>query len=159
MNAIITWLGFVTAIVALGYAWGAQRRLDRTERRLDRYNRALFDASDEIRKLREQLETHTLQIDLLSRQARGDDLISAEMTVRQAQMLHPQAQRLMASLGLGGCSSCADDSLGRAAGEHGVDLQRLIAQLHLLVATPTPSALDGLFQKTPNIELELDASS
>ena len=55
MGASISWLALVIGLVAVAYAWKLQQELHTATRRLDRYNRALFDANDELRKVREEM--------------------------------------------------------------------------------------------------------
>jgi hypothetical protein len=49
------------AVLALLYTWRLHKELDRATARLDRYNRALFDAGEELRQLRQQLGEHLPQ--------------------------------------------------------------------------------------------------
>jgi hypothetical protein len=55
------WLSAVAlliAVFALLYAWRLHKELDRATARLDRYNKALFDDGEELRRLRRQLDEH-----------------------------------------------------------------------------------------------------
>ena len=53
---VVSVVALVAALVALGYAWRLHAELDRAAARLDRYNKALFDAGEELRQLRERLD-------------------------------------------------------------------------------------------------------
>jgi hypothetical protein len=55
-------IALLAAAVALLYAWLLQREVDRTAARLDRYNKALFQANDEIRQLREHVVALSAQV-------------------------------------------------------------------------------------------------
>ncbi len=158
MLTIVAWLGLLTAVVALGVAWKLNSELAMASRRLDRYNKALFDANDEIRKLREQLEIETAQLRLAVRQAEGAAVFVPEMTVREVLLAHPQAEQVLAGFHLGGCSHCAvepDDTLAGACREHGVDLPILIGNLNML-AQGQPAHGAPQLVKLPNVALEFE---
>ncbi len=55
MTVWIAWAALVVALGALGYGWKLSYEVAATRRRLDRYNKALFDANDEIARLRDEL--------------------------------------------------------------------------------------------------------
>ncbi|HRW47824.1 MAG TPA: hypothetical protein P5333_09925, partial [Caldilinea sp.] len=109
MATVLSIVALVVALLAMAYAWKLNRELDTARGRLDRYNRALFNAEEAIRTLRADLETaqSELRIELLKRT--GDARFEPTMTVREAQLMHPQAQQILAGYHLGGCSSCAVD--------------------------------------------------
>jgi hypothetical protein len=155
---MIAWLALTLALVALVYAWRLQQELATATRRLDRYNRALFDANDEVRRLNEKLAETTAQLRVELKRTSGSPLFQPTMTVREAGLLHPQALQIMAGLHLGGCSSCAvepDTTLAQACADHGVDLNTLLHNLNLLVAKGNGQLL-GTPQpvKLPNLALE-----
>jgi hybrid cluster-associated redox disulfide protein len=165
---IVAWIALAAAAVALGFVWKLNGELAIATRRLDRYNKALFDANDEIRQLREGLEEETAKLRVALREQQGAPAFTPEMTVREALMVHPQAEQVLASFHLGGCSHCAvepNDRLVDACQEHGVDLQVLVGNLNLLTSTQTStqrSQQDGSgngapqLVKLPNVALEFD---
>ncbi len=155
MMTLLTWLSFLLAIGAIVYAWRQSHTIHTINRRLDRYNRALFDAGDEIRKLSEALETTAAQLRIEIKKNSGKSIFTPEMSVKEAQMAHPQAQQVMERLHLGGCSSCAEDSLAKASHDHGVDTQLLLTSLNKL-ANGEPLKLMDL-PKLPNVQLEIEA--
>lgn len=53
---VLSVVALLAALVALAYAWRLHTELDRAAARLDRYNKALFDAGEELRQLRERLD-------------------------------------------------------------------------------------------------------
>jgi hypothetical protein len=55
MANVLSVAALLGALVALLYAWRLHKELDRVTARLDRYNKALFDAGEELRQLRAQL--------------------------------------------------------------------------------------------------------
>jgi hypothetical protein len=135
-------LSLALAFGALAWAWSLQRETDRLIRRLDRYNKALFDAGDEIRALREELTATSAELRVAVARQTGTLQFTPEMTVREAQLVHPQVQQVLAGFHLGGCSSCAvepDDTLGTVAAGKGVALDQLLGTLNLLV-TPAEAA-------------------
>jgi hypothetical protein len=156
-----TWLGWVALLLGFGalvYAWRLQRELGMMTRRLDRYNKALFEASDELHRLREELAATTAQLRTDIKRNTGQLRFTSEMTVREAQLLHPQATQILASFHLGGCSNCAiepDETLAGVCHSQGQDVNRLLHNLNLLV-----EGADGqerrLWQpvKIPNVEFQ-----
>lgn len=157
MTTVIAWLALAAALAAGLYAWRLSGELATATRRLDRYNKALFDASDEIRRLRAQLEEETARLRVEVRRAQGAVTFVPEMTVREALLLHPQAEQVLASFHLGGCSHCAvepGDTLAAAAAQHGVDLRNLLDTLNLLTAGQNGQTAPRLV-KLPNVALEL----
>lgn len=152
MNSILGWLALLLALGTGIYAWLQSRTIDTINRRLDRYNKALFDASDEIRSLREELESTAAQLRIEIKKQSGQSIFTPEMSVKAAQRAHPQAQQIMASLHLGGCSTCAEDSLAKASHDHGVDLELLLTHLNQLANNATLPLQD--LPKAPNVQLE-----
>jgi hypothetical protein len=55
MVNVVSGVALLAALLALAYAWRLHHELDRATARLDRYNKALFDAGEELRQLRELL--------------------------------------------------------------------------------------------------------
>jgi hybrid cluster-associated redox disulfide protein len=158
MTPLIAWLALAAALAAGLYAWRLSAELATATRRLDRYNKALFDANDELRRLRETLEEETAHLRVELRRSQGATAFAPEMTVREALLLHPQAEQVLASFHLGGCSHCAvepGDTLAAAAAQHGVDLQALLGNLNLLTAGQNGSAAPQPV-KLPNVVLELE---
>lgn len=158
MTTVIAWLALAAALAAGLYAWRLNGELATATRRLDRYNKALFDASDEIRRLREQLAEETARLRVEVRRAQGAVTFVPEMTVREALLLHPQAEQVLASFHLGGCSHCAvepGDTLATAAAQHGVDLRNLLDTLNLLTAGQNGQTAPRLV-RLPNVALELE---
>lgn len=100
MNNLITWLSLLIAAGALLYTWWQSRTIDTINRRLDRYNKALFDVGDEIRELSEKLENTTAQLRIEIKKNSGKSIFTPEMSVKEAQMAHPQAQQVMERLRL-----------------------------------------------------------
>jgi hypothetical protein len=55
MANVLSVVSLLLAGMALLYAWRLHKELDRATARLDRYNKALFDAGEDLRQLRELL--------------------------------------------------------------------------------------------------------
>lgn len=161
MSTVIAWIAVIGALVALGWAWRLSHALATATRRLDRYNRALFEAKDEIRQLQEQMQEEMAQLRVALRRRPGEDssVFVPEMTVREVLMMHPQTEQVLASFHLGGCDHCAvepDDTLAEACAQHGVEQETLLANLNQLVRGGGPTdgaALQPV--KLPNVALEL----
>ncbi|MCC6457561.1 MAG: hypothetical protein IT328_21575 [Caldilineaceae bacterium] len=162
MAAIVAWVALAVAAVALGFVWKLNSELTTAARRLDRYNKALFDANDELRRLREEVEEETARTRVALRQQQGAIAFAPEMTVREVLMTHPQAEQVLASFHMGGCSHCAvepNDRLVDACQEHGVDLQAMMGNLNLLAQAGQQSGSgNGAPQlvKLPNVALEFE---
>lgn len=156
---MIGWIAFAALLIGLGalaYAWKLQQELGIVTRRLDRYNRALFDANDELRRLRETLTETAAELRVAIKRSAADPLFEPSMTIREIQLLHPQAQQIMAGLHLGGCSSCAvdlDATLARACAEQGVELDQVLQNLNLLADASGLSGNSDAPVKVPNVEL------
>lgn len=158
MGASISWLALLIGAVAVAYAWKLQQELHTATRRLDRYNRALYDANDEIRKVREELTAALAQVWAESRLPQGVTAhFEPQMKVRDAVASHPQVEQILAAFHLGGCRSCAvdpNDTLADICREHGRDLAQLLQNLNLLMANAQkqPNGQPQLL-KVPNVEL------
>ena len=116
---MVTWIAFIALIVSIigfAYTWKLHQELNTATRRLDRYNKALFDAEEDVRRLRDELAEATTKLRVAIKQGGQQPYFSADMSVREAQLLHPQAAQIMAGLHLGGCSSCAVDADGHRRG-------------------------------------------
>lgn len=158
MGIIVSWLALLTAGGAVAYAWKLQQELHTATRRLDRYNRALFDANDEIRKVREEMSVGLAQVRAERRLPNGAAVhFVPEMKVQDAMALHPQVEQLLAAFHLGGCNSCAvdpSDTLADICREHGRDLTQLLQNLNLLVVNgQIPPKGQPQLLKVPNVEL------
>lgn len=158
MGAIVSWLALLMAGGALAYAWKLQQELYTATRRLDRYNRALFDANDEIRQVREELSAALAQVRAERRLPHGVVAqFVPQMKVQEAVAVHPQAEQILAAFHLGGCNSCAvdpNDTLADICREHGRDLTQLLQNLNLLVVDgQSPPKGQPQLLKVPNVEL------
>jgi hybrid cluster-associated redox disulfide protein len=155
MVTIIAWVALLVAAVALGFVWKLNSELATATRRLDRYNKALFEANDEIRRLREGVEEDVARLRVQVRQQQGTTAFTSEMTVREALLVHPQAEQILASFHLGGCSHCAvepGDTLERVCREHGVDVNILVGNLNLLAQASQQIGSGSLVSETPHME-------
>jgi hybrid cluster-associated redox disulfide protein len=162
MATVIALIAFVVALLAVAYSWKLNQELATASRRLDRYNKALFDATDEVRRLREQMaeETARLRVDLRRQSSpqSGGSVFTPDLTVRETLMLHPQAEQVLAGFHLGGCSHCAvepDETLAQACAQHGIDVQALMGNLNMLTQAPVSAGTGPQLVKLPNVALEL----
>ena len=158
MGVSISWLALVIGLIAVAYAWKLQQELHTATRRLDRYNRALFDANDELRKVREEMTAALAGVQAGMRLPSGaHPLFAPQMKVRDAVTLHPQAEQILAAFHLGGCNSCAvdsNDTLAAVCQENGRDLSQLLQNLNLLVANGQRQSNGQMPAiKVPNVEL------
>ncbi len=158
MGTIVSWLALLIGLIAVGYSWKLQQELQTATRRLDRYNRVLFTANDELRQLREELSATKaqLRVEIIQGQP-GAAAFTPTTTVREAQLLHAQAAQVLAGFHLGGCSSCAvepDATLAQICQEQGRDLPQLLVTLNGLLQSRSGQPVE-LIQplKLPNVEL------
>lgn len=157
MATLMAWLALGVALAALGYAWKLNQELETAVRRLDRYNKALFDANDELRRLQERLQDETARLRVALRQQAHGPAFSPEMSVREALLTHPQAAQIFAGFHLGGCDHCAvepDATLAQVSAQAGIDVQQLVGNLNLLVSRPARNGEPQLV-KLPNVALEI----
>jgi hybrid cluster-associated redox disulfide protein len=159
MVTVVAWLALLVALIAAGMVWKLTGELATATRRLDRYNKALFDAADEVRQVRESTQIEIAKLTAALRRQTGEPVFTPHMTVRAALATHPQAEQVMAAFHLGGCSHCAvepDDTLAHACAQHGVDAAALVANLNVLMGGHTNGrAATPALVKLPNVQLEL----
>ena len=157
MGTIVSGLALLMSLAAVGYAWKLQQELQGATRRLDRYNRALYSANDDLRQLREELSETKAQLRVELMQGQNGRVFTPATTVREAQLLHGQAAQVLAGYHLGGCSSCAvepDATLAEICQEQGRDLAQLLATLNGLRQAHNGQAIDQIQPlKLPNVEL------
>ncbi len=156
MATFVSVLALLAALAALGGVWKLNGELATARRRLDRYNKALFDAGDRIRELEESLAARTAELRVELRRQSGAAAFTGETTVREAALLHPQAEEVLAAFHLGGCQSCAvepDASLARICAEKGAPLPRLLEALNSLPMGGRNGGPERM--KLPNVELSL----
>jgi hypothetical protein len=157
MGTIVSGLALLISLAAVGYAWKLQQELQGATRRLDRYNRALYSANDDLRQLREELRETKAQLRVELMQSAPGAAFTPATTVREAQLLHDQAAQVLAGYHLGGCSSCAvepDATLAQICQEQGRDLTQLLVTLNGLRQAQhgqTSASIQPL--KLPNVEL------
>lgn len=158
MGTIVSWLALLIGLIAVGYSWKLQQELQTANRRLDRYNRALFTAHDDLRQLRETLSETKAQLRVEIMQGHtGHAAFTPTMSVREAQLLHGQAAQILAGFHLGGCNSCAvepDATLAQICTEQGRDLSQLLTSLNGLLQGRYSQPVDVAQPwKLPNVEL------
>jgi hybrid cluster-associated redox disulfide protein len=155
---LVAWLALLAAVAALGLAWKLNSELTTATRRLDRYNKALFDANDAIRQLRAQVEEEQAKTRVALRRLEGDAAIAPDMTIREVLMVHPQAEQVLAGFHLGGCDHCAvepDETLAQACARNGVDLHALVGNLNGLAQAGRHAPQGApILVKLPNVALE-----
>jgi len=161
MAAVVSIVALLLALLALAYAWRLQRELDVARGRLDRYNRALFKVEESIRALRKEMEDVTARLRVEMMQRTGATRFTPEMTVREALLLHPQAQQILAGFHLGGCSSCAvepDETLAALCASRGINETELLANLNQLLGAQGEQNGVGSYRmvKVPNVQLEIE---
>lgn len=161
MATVVSIAALLLALLTLVYAWKLQRELDVACGRLDRHNRTLFKVEESIRTLREEMEEATARLRVEMMQRTGAARFTSEMTVREALLLHPQAQQILAGFHLGGCSNCTvepGETLAALCASCGVNETELLANLNQLLGTQEEQNGVGPFRmvKVPNVQLEIE---
>lgn len=160
MGTAVAGIALILGGGALFLVWKLGLDLATANRRLDRYNRSLYEAGDQIRKLEEKLAetTAVLRVEMMHQ---GSPItVRPEMTVGQVTALHPQAGQILAGLHIGGCSSCAanpDETLAQICADNGLDLSQVLGNLNSLFQVGMAPSNGGSRVpqpvKVPNIEL------
>ncbi len=159
----IAWAALAVALGALGYGWKLSYEVAAARGRLDRYNKALYDANDEIARLREELAQGLAAARVAGLKTRGNATFDAQMTVREAGVLHAQAPEVLGAFHVGGCSHCAvepDETLAQVGARSGVAVDALVAALNQLLEQPDgPDARNGRGldlkpSRTSNVQVE-----
>ena len=158
MLTFLSLLALLVALAALAYAWKLQQEISTAARRLDRYNRALFDANDEVRSLRADLERSSAELKVAIMRGGSGLHFAPETTVQEAELMHPQVTEVLAAFHMGGCDSCAvspGNTLAQICAERDLPVESLLANLNMLVAggsaTGAPTRV-----KIPNMVLEIE---
>jgi len=157
MASWAAWVALAIALGALVYSWKLSQELETARGRLDRYNRALFQANDEIANLRENVAQELAELRVAGMKAQGAPAFHAEMTLREANLLHAQTEEVLAGFHLGGCSHCAvepDETLAEACARNGIAAEKLVQALNQLLAEANGQNGDRPV-KLPNVQLEL----
>lgn len=164
MGTGLTIVALLIGLTGLVYAWLVRQDLDKATRRLDRYNRTLYDASEQIRKLEERQVVTEAELRAEIARSSGRASFRSAMTVRESYALHPQAQEILAAYHMGGCHSCAvelDDTIAQVCANAGVDVGQVIGDLNTLFAGQPGAGhanghANGLQRvRLPNLSLEL----
>jgi len=156
----MTIVTLLVALSALVYAWLVRQDLDKATGRLDRYNRALYDANDQIRRLEESYAATVAELRAEIALSSGKAAFRPSMTVRESYALHPQAQEILAAYHMGGCSSCAvelDDTIATVCANAGTDVGQVLKDMNLLLAgQATNGHTNGIQRvKLPNLTLDM----
>jgi hypothetical protein len=157
MGTIVAWVSLVTAAAALIYAWLLKQEMDKLTRRLDRYNRALYNASDEIRQLTESLSATKAELRAEIVRSQGKDVFYPEQSIQEVYALHPKAQEVLAAFHIGGCASCAVDTLDtleKTCRNAGIDVELVIRSLNSLFEAGVNAQDEARRLQLPNIELQ-----
>lgn len=160
MGTGLTIVALLIGLAGLVYAWLVRQDLDKATRRLDRYNRALYDASDQIRKLEERQAATVAELRAEIVRSSGKASFRSAMSVRESYALHPQAQEILAAYHMGGCNSCAvelDDTIAQVCANAGIDVGQVIGDLNTLFVGQSVNGHSNGNQrvKLPNLSLEI----
>ncbi len=161
MGTGLTIVALLIGLAGLVYAWLVRQDLDKATRRLDRYNRSLYDASDQIRKLEERQAATVAELRAEIARSSGKASFRPSMSVRESYALHPQAQEILAAYHMGGCSSCAvelDDTIAQVCTNAGIEVGQVIGDLNSILAGQQSAngyANGNQRVKLPNLSLDI----
>lgn len=159
MTTALSILALLAALAVAAYAWKLQQETTRLTRRLDRYNKALFDAGEQLRTLREESLQAQAELRVALMERTGGVRFTPETTLREAQLAHPQVQQVLAAFHVGGCESCAaepDETLARVCAERGIDQGALLGALNALVSAGGNGNGSRAPVKLPNVTLDFE---
>lgn len=157
MPTFLSILALIIALVAVAYAWKLQQELSTATRRLDRYNRAIFDANDELRSLRADMEQSSAALRVEIMRAGGALRVTPETTMQEVELMHPQVGQVLAAFHVGGCSDCSvapTDTMAQLCVARDLPLETLLANLNQLVEVGNANPGAPLPLKIPNMVLE-----
>ena len=122
----------LVAVVALVYAFMAQRRLNDLTQRLSRSSNNVYQLSSQVEELSQQVETQSKELRFELKQATGQLSIAPTTTIAEVQENHPHAEEILASFHMGGCQSCAvspEETIAAACTRLDVNQTALLAAL------------------------------
>jgi len=158
----IALFALAVSAAALFFARRLQQENEKLRGRLDRYNKTLFAAENDLRNLREEIADNSARFQAELMQRTGTARFTPEMTARTATLLHPQVDQILAGFHLGGCSDCAvepDETLAQICAERGIALDTLLGNLNMLVVDSAAPHNGQVYApklvKLPNMTLEL----
>lgn len=160
----MTVFALLLASAALLYAFLTHRQLKILREDLRHVHRAARLRADEgekeVRRLDSEIERLRGQLRQGSRPARSHTWFTPYMTIQDALNLHPGVRDVLATLGIGGCSSCsvsARETLEQAAAGHGVDLEEMLAGMNALMRDAEPPSDIRDLLSTPSPETAEEA--
>jgi hybrid cluster-associated redox disulfide protein len=129
-------IALVVAVLALGIAYLAVRRVGVMDSRLSRLSDNLFTLRSELDENREKLGAQLAELRRVQRSQAGELKFEPTMTIAEALQVHPQVAEVLASFSLGGCSQCAVsdvDTIRGACQTYGIDEGALMLALKGLI--------------------------
>lgn len=137
-------LSIILSVLALGtIAWLTLRvaRLEDDLRHVHRTSRANADRAEELlEQLRKELLEKMANLKpARAASAAGPSWFSPRMTIGDALKQHPGVKDVLASMHIGGCSSCSaseSETLEQAAAGHRVDLDEMLDKMNALMTSP-----------------------
>lgn len=138
------------SVVALLLTVYMHRRLSRLREDLLYTHRttqiSLEQLEDRILELRSETDKKLASLKTAPSASKGS-WFTPYMTIQDALNLHPGVKEVLASMHIGGCSSCSVSSretLEQAAAGHGVDLQEMLTKMNDLMEKGAPNLVDQL---------------
>ncbi|MCC5877297.1 MAG: DUF1858 domain-containing protein [Candidatus Sumerlaeia bacterium] len=153
----MTYFVLLVALAALLHAYVNHRRirvLREDLRQVHRMTRARLEDMDRtVREAREEAAAAKREVSKSNRKSTGKgSWFTPYMTIQDALNLHPGVKGVLASMHIGGCSSCSVSSretLEQAAAGHGVSLDEMLEKMNALMDDEPQADLLGMLAATP----------
>lgn len=154
---MVEFISLALSLAAVAWGWSNQRARRTLEQRLDTMRGSHFRLAEETRREIEALQQQVKELKLDLRRQTGTLRFEPTMTVGEAYEIHPHAQDIFASFHLDGCSSCAvspDETIEHAAISHGVDLNKLLLTLNILLDADKSNTVLQQLQRQPDVSIQ-----
>lgn len=161
----MTYFILLVAVAALLHAYLNHRKirvLREDLRQVHRMTRMRLEDMDRVvREARDEAAAARREATSQNRKATGKgSWFTPYMTIQDALNLHPGVKGVLASMHIGGCSSCSVSSretLEQAAAGHGVSLDEMLEKMNALMDEEPQADLLGMLAATPQTAEEARA--
>lgn len=154
----ITYLALGLAFVGVAMAWRAMRQHGELKERIAQVNSRVYHLRREMHEHHDQTNDELTRLKFEVLKLQGNLAVTPEIKLAELSMLHPQAEQVLASFHVGGCSSCSVDprqTLGEAAAMNGREIEPILVALNRLVNDETNGHITPDQLRTPNVQLHL----
>jgi hypothetical protein len=152
----MVYVALVIALIAGLIAWQANRRNKDLEERIARVNSRVYQIRQEMLETQEKAQREIMALRFELMRSTGELKVTADMTLDEVNMLHPQVPQLLAGFHIGGCSSCSYDGSQRldlVAASGGQPVEPILVALTQLLEADQNGSLNPAPLKMPNVQL------